>query len=74
MKNESLFGADFGPVEAVKVNGNRYWAMLNEFLFTKIEEATVGFNRMALRATQPKLHSMFYAPFLKFALSAAELM
>ena len=52
--------------------------MLNEFLFTKIEEEdignNIGFNRMALRATQPKLHSMFCALFLKIALSTAELM
>ena len=44
--------------------------------FTKIEEEnirTFGFNRTALRATQPKLHSMFRALFLKIALSAAEL-
>ena len=36
--------------------------------------ATFGFNRTALRAKQPKLHSMFCALFLKIALSAAELM
>ena len=35
--------------------------------------ATFGFNRTPLRATQPKLHSMFCALFLKIALSAAEL-
>ena len=35
---------------------------------------TFGFNRTALRATQPKLRSMFCNPFLKIALSAAELM
>ena len=29
--------------------------------------ATFGFNRTALRATQPKLHSMFRALFLKIA-------
>ena len=55
--------------EAVKVIGDRYRAMLNEFLLTKIEEEDT-----ALRATQPKLYSMFYVPFLKIALSAAELM
>ena len=50
--------------------------MLNEFLFTKIEGQNIGmfgFNRTALRATQPKVQSMFYALFLKIALSAAEL-
>ena len=50
---------------------------MNEFLFTKIDEediATFGCNRTALRATQPKLHSMFCALFLKIALSATELM
>ena len=36
--------------------------------------ATFGFNRTALRATQPKLHSMFCALFLKTALSGAQLM
>ena len=36
--------------------------------------AIFGFNRMALRTTQPKLHSMFCALFLKIELSAAELM
>ena len=36
--------------------------------------ATFGFNRTALRVTQPKLHSMFCALFLKITLSAAELM
>ena len=35
---------------------------------------TFGFNRTALRATQPKLYSMFCALFLKITLSAAELM
>ena len=62
--------------EAVTVNGDRYRAMLNEVLFTKIEKedlATFDSNRAALRATQPTLYSMFYALFLKIALSAAEL-
>ena len=59
---------------AVTVNGHRYQAMLNEFLCTKIEESTFGFNRTALRATQPKLYYMLCALFLKMALSAAELM
>ena len=44
--------------EAVTVNGDCYRAMLNEFLFTKIEEVDMG-NRTTLHATQPKLHSMF---------------
>ena len=34
------FGAKQG--EAVIVNGDRYRAMLNEFLFTKIEEEDIG--------------------------------
>ena len=33
--------------------------------------ATFDFNRTALHATQPRLHSMFCALFLKIALSAA---
>ena len=36
--------------------------------------ATFGFNRTALRTTQPMLHSMYCAVFLKIALSAAKLM
>ena len=36
--------------------------------------ATFGFNRTALRVTQSKLNAMFFALFLKIALSAAELM
>ena len=63
---------DFGPEaffeneqgKAVTVNGDRYRAMLNEFLFTRKILAAFGFNRTALRATQPKLHSMFCALFL----------
>ena len=41
--------------EASTVNGVRYWAMLNEFLFTIEEEdiATFVFNRTALPATLP---------------------
>ena len=42
--------------EAVTVNGDRCRAMLNEFLFTKIEEEDIG-NRTALCATQTKLHT-----------------
>ena len=55
-QDETLFGADFhqsrdiiGPfffeneqAEAVADNGMRYRAMLNEFLFTKIEEKDIG--------------------------------
>ena len=58
--------------EPVADNGDRYRAMLKEFLFTKIEEEDIGFNRTALLATQPKLYSMFCALFLEIALSAAE--
>ena len=35
--------------------------------------ATFGFNRTVLRATQPKLYTMFCAMFLKIAISTAEL-
>ena len=47
----SLFGTNFGIIgsfffenkqgEAVIVNGNRYRAMLHEFLFTKFEEEDI---------------------------------
>ena len=57
------------------VSGDRYRAMFNEFFwsqkFKRSILATFGFNRTALSATQPKLHSMFCALFLKIALSAA---
>ena len=62
--------------EAVTVNGDRYRAKLNKFS-QKLKKrilATFGFNRTALRTTQPKRHSMFCALFLKIALSATELM
>ena len=62
--------------EAVIVTGDRYRDMLNEFLFTKIEEEDIGnirFQKDGATATQPNLHSMFCALFLKIALSAAEL-
>ena len=59
---------------AVTVNGDRYRAMLNEFLFTKIEEEDIDNIWTALPATQPKLHSMFCSLFLKILLSAVELM
>ena len=58
--------------EAVTVNGDRYRAMLNEFLRRIL--AKFGFNRTALRATQPNPHSMFCVLFSKIALSAAYLM
>ena len=63
--------------EAVTVNDNRYRAMLNEFLFTKIEEkilTTFGFHRTTLRATLSKVHSMFCVLFSKIALSTTRLM
>ena len=47
------------------VDGDRYRTMLNEFLFTKIGENDIGKFWTVLRATQPKLHSMFCAMFLK---------
>ena len=70
-----FFANEQGKV--VTVNGDRYRVMLNEILFTKIEEEDIGniwFQQDGARATQPKLHSMFGALFLKIALSAAELM
>ena len=51
--------------EAVTVNGDPYRAMLNEFLFTKIEEEDIGNIWFQ--------YSMFCALSLKIALSAAEL-
>ena len=61
----------------VTVNCDRYRAMLNEFLFTKIEEDDIGniwFQQHCATCHTAKLHSMFCALFLKIVLSAAELM
>ena len=50
-QNESLFRANFGPETffleneqggTVTINGDRYRAMLNKILFTKIEEQDIG--------------------------------
>ena len=41
-QNESLFGAENEQAEAITVNGDHYWALLNEFLFTKLEEKDIG--------------------------------
>ena len=63
--------------EAVTVNGDHYRAILNEFLFTKIEEEDIGniwFQQDGTSRHSRSLHSMFCALFLKMALSAAELM
>ena len=59
--------------EAVTVNGDHYRVMLNKFLFTKIEHLLVSTGRRYEPHTQPKLHSIFGALFLKITLSAAEL-
>jgi len=47
---------------AVTVNGERYRAMLNEFLLPKFEKEDTGgfgFNRMAHLVTQPTLNRSF---------------
>ena len=60
--------------ENVVVDDDRYRTMLNGYLLKRRILATFGVNRTALRATQPKLHPMFFALLLKIAFSAAELM
>ena len=73
--------------KAVTVNGDRYRAMFNEFLFTKIEEEDIGniwFQEDGATCHTAEvtlatfgymwLHPMFCALFLKIALRAAELM
>ena len=82
-QNESLFGADFGhfsskmskerPLQSIAIVIGPCWM---NFCSRKLKRrilATSGFNRTALCALQPKLHSMFSAPFLKNALLAAKL-
>ena len=44
-QNRGIIGSFFfenEQGEAVTINGNRYRAMLNEYLFTKIEEEDIG--------------------------------
>ena len=60
--------------EAITFNGEQRWT---KFCSKKLQRrllAIFSFNRMMLRATQARLHSMFCALFLKIALSTAELM
>ena len=55
----------------------RKWNVIGPCYSQKLKRrilATISFNRTALRATQPKLHSLFWALFLKIALTAVELM
>ena len=60
--------------EAITVNGDGYRAMLNEFLFTKIEKDAIGNIWFQQNGAMCQTASMFCALFLKIALSAAELM
>ena len=63
--------------EAVTVNGDRYRAMLNEFMFTKIEEDNIGniwFQQDGATCHTAKATLDVFALFLKIALSFAELM
>ena len=84
-QNESLFAADFGSRgiigpfffvneqgEDVTVNVDRYRAMLNEFLFTKVEEENIG--NIWFQQDEAMCHTAKATLFLKIALSAAELM
>ena len=61
--------------KAVTVNGDRHRSLWTNFCSQKLKKrilSTFGFNRTVRRATQPKLHSMFCALFLKIrSLSAA---
>ena len=59
--------------EAVTVNGNSYRAMLDKFLFTKIEKEDIGktwFQQDGTMCHTAEAHSMFCALILKIALSA----
>ena len=60
--------------EAATANGDHYWAVLNEFLFTKIEEEDIGniwFQQdgatcQTAKATLDVLRPVFEALFLSF--------
>ena len=61
----------------VTVNGDRYRTMLNEFLFTKIEEQDIGniwFQQDGATCHTAEATLDVLRPFLKIALSAPELM
>ena len=62
------------PLQSMAIIIGSCWTYFSSQKLKRRIVATFGFNRTALRATQPKLHTMFYAMFLKTALSAAELM
>ena len=62
------------PLQSMSIVMGQCW---KNFCSQKLKRrimATFGFNRTTLRATQPKLRSMFCALFLKITLSATELM
>ena len=63
--------------EAVTVNGDRYRAVLKEFLFTKIEQEDIGniqFPQNGATCHTVEATLDVFALFLKIALSAAGLM
>ena len=78
--SRSKFGPFFVENEqgdVVTVNGDRYRAMLNEFLLTKVEEKDIGniwFQQDIVPHSRSYTRGFFCAQFLKIALSTAELM
>ena len=82
-KNE--FGSNFGaeallghfylkmskekPLQSIRIVIGPCWTNFSSQKLKRIILATFGFNRTAQRATQPKLHSMFCALFLKIIIS-----
>ena len=62
------------PLQSMAIVIGPFWTNYCSQKLKRRILATFCFNRTAIRATQPKLHSMFCAVFLKIALSAAELM
>ena len=63
-----------GQLQSIAIVIGPCWPNFYSQKFKRKILATFGVNRTALRAAQPKLHWMFWAQFLKIALSAAELM
>ena len=70
----SLKKSNERPLESMAIVIGPCWTNFCSQKLKKRILATISFNRTALRATQPKLHSMFSALFLKITLAAAELM
>ena len=75
--NWAIFFFENKQGEAISVNGNRYRAMLNKFLLTKIEEYDIGsiwFQQDGATCHTAKATLNVLSPVFEDRISAAELM